>query len=62
MVKQLGLAENINRICPIFKIHLPYSEADHVLNIAFNLLAGGPSQIGLGDLCNSIGMVSRMFG
>ena len=34
-------AEDINRICPIFKMHLPYSEADHVLNIAFNLLAGG---------------------
>jgi len=29
----------INRGCPIFKFHLPYSEADHVLNIAFNLLA-----------------------
>ena len=27
--------------CPIFKFHLPYSEADHVLNMAFNLLAGG---------------------
>ncbi len=39
MVKQLGLAEDINRICPIFKMHLPYSEADHVLNIALNLLA-----------------------
>ncbi|MBC7966062.1 MAG: hypothetical protein H7Z17_09075, partial [Fuerstia sp.] len=31
MVKQLGLAEDINRICPIFEMHLPYSEADHVL-------------------------------
>ena len=41
LVKQLGLAESINRVCPIFKLHLPYSEADHVLNIAFNLLAGG---------------------
>jgi len=41
MVKRLGLTEIINRICPIFKIHLPYSEADHVLNIAYNLLAGG---------------------
>ncbi len=35
MVKQLGLTEGINRICPIFKMHLPYSEADHVLNIAY---------------------------
>jgi hypothetical protein len=41
LVKQLGLAESINRCCPIFKIHLPYSEADHVLNVAYNLLAGG---------------------
>ena len=41
MVKQLNLAETINRNCPIFKMHLPYSEADHVLNIAYNLLAGG---------------------
>lgn len=41
MVKQLGLTESINRNCPIFKMHLPYSEADHVLNIAYNLLAGG---------------------
>jgi hypothetical protein len=41
MVKQLGLTESINRICPIFKMHLPNSKADHVLNIAWNLLAGG---------------------
>jgi hypothetical protein len=41
LVKQLGLAETINEKCPIFKLHLPYSEADHVLNIAYNLLAGG---------------------
>ena len=41
MVKQLGLAESINRICPIFRMHLPYSEADHVLNMACNLLVGG---------------------
>ena len=41
LVKQLDLAETINRMCPIFKLRLPYSEADHVLNIAYNLLAGG---------------------
>jgi hypothetical protein len=41
LVKQLGLAEAIHEKCPIFKLHLPYSEADHVLNIAYNLLAGG---------------------
>ena len=41
IVRQVGLAESINRHCPIFKVHLPYTEADHVLNIAYNILAGG---------------------
>jgi hypothetical protein len=41
MVKQLNLADSINCLCPIFKMRLPYSEADHVLNIAYNILAGG---------------------
>ena len=41
MVRQVSLAETINRHCPIFKMHMPYSEADHVLNIAFNLTTGG---------------------
>jgi hypothetical protein len=41
MVKQLDLADSINRLCPIFKMRLPYSEADHVLNMAYNILAGG---------------------
>lgn len=41
LVRQLDLAETINRTCPIFKLRLPYSEADHVLNIAYNLFAGG---------------------
>ena len=41
MVRQLGIALSINRGCPVFKFHMPYSEADHVLNIAFNVFAGG---------------------
>ena len=41
LVRQLDVAGSINRQCPIFRFHLPYSEADHVLNIAFNLLVGG---------------------
>ena len=30
-----------NQAIPLLKIHLPYDEADHVFNIALNLLAGG---------------------
>ncbi len=41
LVRQLDVAGSINRLCPVLRLHLPYSEADHVLNIAFNLLAGG---------------------
>ena len=36
-----GLAGNINRSVHVLKRHLPYHESDHVLNIAYNLLAGG---------------------
>lgn len=41
LVKQLGLDEAINRQVPLLKLYLPYSESDHVLNMAYNLLAGG---------------------
>lgn len=41
LVKQLGLDQAINRTVNVFKVYMPYSESDHVLNIAYNLLAGG---------------------
>ena len=41
LTKQLELRKEINQATPLFKLHLPYDEADHVLNIAMNLLAGG---------------------
>ena len=41
LVKRIGLVPAINRLCPLFKLRLPYSEADHVLNMAYNLFAGG---------------------
>lgn len=41
MVKRLGLDKLINQRLNVFKLYLPYSESDHVLNIAYNLLAGG---------------------
>lgn len=39
--KRLQLRKHINQAISVFKIHLPYDEADHVLNMAFNLIAGG---------------------
>jgi hypothetical protein len=41
MVKRLALDRSINRMLSLFKIYAPYTESDHVLNIAYNLLAGG---------------------
>ncbi len=41
MVHCLKLDQMINRHLNIFKMYLPYSESDHVLNIAYNLVAGG---------------------
>ena len=36
-----ALAAAIDGRLQLLKIHLPYHESDHVLNIAYNLLAGG---------------------
>jgi hypothetical protein len=36
-----GLVEAVDRRLHLLKVHLPYHESDHVLNIAYNLLAGG---------------------
>lgn len=41
MVQRLGLVEDIDRNLHLLKVHLPYHESDHVLNIAYNMLAGG---------------------
>ena len=41
LARRLGLAEMIDSHLGLLKIHLPYHDSDHVLNIAYNLLAGG---------------------
>ncbi len=41
MVKKIGLEKEINANLKLLKIHIPYHESDHVLNIAYNILAGG---------------------
>ena len=41
MVQRLGLVEDIDRTLHLLKVHRPYHESDHVLNLAYNLLAGG---------------------
>lgn len=41
MVQSLGLVQEIDQRLELLKVHLPYHESDHVLNIAYNILSGG---------------------
>lgn len=36
-----GLSEEIDRRVEVLKVHRPYHESDHVLNVAYNVLCGG---------------------
>jgi hypothetical protein len=38
---ELDLAREIDERVHLFKLHLPYHESDHVLNLAYNALCGG---------------------
>ena len=41
LAQQTGLIQALDQKLHLLKFHLPYHESDHVLNIAYNLLAGG---------------------
>ena len=41
LAQKIDLVKDIDRDLQVLKRHLPYHESDHVLNIAFNILAGG---------------------
>ena len=41
LARVTGLVEELDRQVEVLKVHLPYHESDHVLNVAFNLLCGG---------------------
>jgi hypothetical protein len=41
LARRVGLIRDIDHNLHLLRRHLPYHESDHVLNIAFNLLAGG---------------------
>ena len=38
---RLGLVDQINAGLRLLKVHLPYHESDHVLNLAYNVVCGG---------------------
>ena len=41
LVRQIGLPKLIDDAVQVFKVHCPYYESDHVLNIAYNIVCGG---------------------
>ena len=41
LVVKLGLPHELNKRLNLLKVHLPYHESDHVLNLAYNVLCGG---------------------
>jgi hypothetical protein len=41
MVQRIGLAKTIDERLELLKVHAPYHESDHVLNITYNVLVGG---------------------
>lgn len=41
LAQKIGLVDEINQRVTVLKRHLPYHESDHVLNLAYNILAGG---------------------
>ena len=41
LVTKLGLSEQIDARLHLLKVHLPYHESDHVLNLGYNVMCGG---------------------
>jgi hypothetical protein len=41
LVTKLGIPQLIDERIDLLKVHLPYHESDHVLNLAYNVLCGG---------------------
>jgi len=39
--QKIGLVDALNEKVVVLKRHVPYHESDHVLNIAYNIMAGG---------------------
>ncbi len=42
LVTKLGLPAAMDADLELLKVHLPYNESDHVLNLAYNVAAAGP--------------------
>lgn len=50
LAKNTGLIETIDKEIQLLKQHRPYHESDHIMNIAYNILAGGHCLEDIGNL------------
>ena len=60
LVAKLGLPREIDRRLELLKVHLPYHESDHVLNIAYSLLCGSVRLEDLGGLRNNVAYMDAL--
>ena len=60
LVAKLGLAWEVDDRLKLLKVHLPYQESDHVLNIAYNMLCGGTRLEDLGALRNNVAYMDAL--
>ncbi len=60
LARKVGLIDAIDRDVRLLKVHLPYHESDHVLNIAYNVLCGGDCLQDLERLRNDEGHLDAL--
>lgn len=60
MNQATGLIDAINSDLKLFKVHKPYFESDHVMNIAYNLLYGGTCLEDLEEIRNDTGYMDSL--
>ena len=60
LVRKLELDKEINRQLRIFKLHNPYHESDHVLNIAYNILCDGECLEDIEHLRNDVNYLDAL--
>jgi hypothetical protein len=60
LVTRLGLVNKIDDVLKLLKIHLPYHESDHVLNLAYNVLTGGTRLEDIDRLRNDVPYMSGL--
>ena len=60
MVAKLGLVDQIDEDLELLKVHLPYHESDHVLNMAYNVLCGGTRLQDIERLRHDVGYMNAL--